>query len=236
MRIIVIGLGYVGSVNAAGLAKIGHQVTGIDINYDRIYSFRNGFSNIKEPGLTELIAELMKAKRLEIRHVSETDHLDYQMAMICVGTPAQLDGAADLTQVLEAVNRITLKAVNPITVIMKSTVPPGTGQQIMNQYLNNSKIKHTYVTNPEFLREGQAVYDWFHPDRTVIGSASDSAIEQMRELYKNRESPFLITDVITAEIIKYASNAFLATKISFINEIARLCEQTGGNIETVARV
>jgi UDPglucose 6-dehydrogenase len=233
MQVLVIGLGYVGSVVAAGLAAAGHDVTGIDTDFEKISSFSSDCAGIKEPDLASMAAETIKAQKLSIRHISQIERISQSIVIICVGTPVKPDGSVDLSQIMTAISWIKQKSAFPVTIVMKSTVPPGTGESIVASQLKDKNFQ--YVMNPEFLQEGQAVHNWFHPDRTVLGSDQDSAIEQVSELYKNIDSPMVITDINTAEMIKYAANAFLATKISFINEIAKICEAFGADIDTVSR-
>jgi len=235
MKVTVIGLGYVGAIVAAGLAGAGHPVTGLDTNPQKVTSFRNGSPDIREPGLTSLTLEVLSKNTFRVCHISEIECLDSQIVFVCTGTPSRSDGNVDLSQVNSAIDWITEKAVGPLTIVMKSTVPPGTGESLIRHRLSRYPGKFAYVMNPEFLREGQALQDWFHPDRTVIGSHQNTAFEQMRELYQHLSAPLMETDITTAEMIKYAANAFLATKISFINEIARLCEKVNADIDTVAR-
>jgi UDPglucose 6-dehydrogenase len=234
MRVMVVGLGYVGAVAAAGLAKAGHEVTGVDIDRTRLAKFNSGHVDVSEPGLTELFIEMLKTRRLKCIHPDELNDVDQQIFLVCTGTPADVEGKVDLSQVLAAVKWIVSKTTGSITLIMKSTVPPGTGEIIIREYLSDTRAECHYVMNPEFLSEGQALKGWFNPDRIVIGGDNDEAIRKTRELYKDISAPFVITSITTAEIIKYAANAFLATKISFINEIAKLCERVGGDIEKVS--
>ncbi len=235
MRITIIGLGYVGSVAAAALSKSGHRVTAVDIDHAKILSFRQGILPIKEPGLSEIIQESIRKDNLEFRSIYNINDITDSVIMICVGTPSKTNGEVNLDQVYAVINWIISHATKAVTIIMKSTVPPGTGESLISEYLTNSKIKHSYIMNPEFLREGQAIADWFNPDRIVIGGEDQTAINITCNLYKDINAPLVITDLTTAELIKYAANAFLATKISFINEIAKLCEQMGSNIEQVSR-
>lgn len=233
MKVLVIGLGYVGSVQAAALAERGHKVTGVDIDLDKVNSLRNGSIPIYEPGLPELIKAGLQKERLTFLHLSEVKDFSFPAIFIAVGTPpSPFNGSADLSQVQSAILWIKENVQNDAVIVMKSTVPPGTGQCLISKYLKESSF--SYVSNPEFLREGQAVYDWYHPDRIVIGCQHREIGKVISSLYDGIEAPVLITDITSAELIKYASNAFLATKISFINEIANLCELVGADIELVS--
>jgi len=231
---MVVGLGYVGLVVAAGLAHTGHRVIGVDIDQVKIRGLQNDSKDITEPGLSEIIAA-ERNNTLRFQHVSEIAAITDQIVFICVGTPTKTDSTVDLSQVITTINWIKEKAQTPVTIVMKSTVPPGTGKNIIQKLLIDSPEKYYYVMNPEFLREGQALDDWFHPDRTVIGSERESALKIMYDLYRNLETPIVSTDITSAEMIKYASNAFLATKISFINKVAQLCEGVGADVEVVSR-
>jgi UDPglucose 6-dehydrogenase len=235
MNIFIVGLGYVGSVVAAGLSQTGYSITGVDIDPEKLENLRCNQSNLDEPGLQDLITQGLKNNNLRFCHPSEISTISNAIVFICVGTPANGDGHVNLSYVADALAWIKEKARPPIIIVMKSTVPPGTGSYIMQTFLINGLKECAYIMNPEFLREGQALHDWFHPDRTVIGSSSEQAVKQLCELYKGIEAPVVTTDVTTAEIIKYSANAFLATRISFINGIARLCDGLGANIDLVTR-
>jgi len=233
MKVLVIGLGYVGTVQAAALAERGHEVTGIDIDLDKVNSLHNGSIPIYEPGLPELIKAGLKNEHLTFLHLSEVKDISFPVVFIAVGTPpSPFNGSADLSQIQSAILWIKENVPNGAVIVMKSTVPPGMGQCLINKFLKKSKF--SYVSNPEFLREGQAVYDWYHPDRIVVGCQHQETGKIIFSLYSGIEAPVLITDIKSAELIKYASNAFLAAKISFINEIANLCELIGADIEFVS--
>ncbi|WP_338827368.1 UDP-glucose dehydrogenase family protein [Neomoorella thermoacetica] len=235
MQILIVGLGYVGSVAAAGLAYAGHEVIGTEIDREKLEGYINGTLPIYEPGLDELIKQGVSEKRLKFRHISEIERIYAPVVMICVGTPSRPDGAADISQVKKVISWVRERVTAPTTLVMKSTVPPGTGKKLISDYLGESTGKISYVSNPEFLREGQAVKDWFNPDRIVLGGYDNKAIELVKSLYDNIDAPFVITDVTSAELIKYAANAFLATRISFINEIANLCDYLEADIQDVAK-
>ena len=234
MKVTVIGLGYVGSVAAAGLAAGGHQVLGIDVDHRRVNAYRDGNVPIYEPELDRMISDLAsEGDRLRFLHTDEVNEDLGDVVVIATGTPPGEKGASDLSQVISAVAWVIEKQKNRSVIVMKSTVPAGTGLRFIQSMLEGTSLQ--YVSNPEFLREGQAVWDWFHPDRIVIGGMENEAIETVRRLYDGIDAPFVITDVTSAETIKYAANAFLATKISFINEIALLCDRIGATIDDVAQ-
>ncbi|HEU0020580.1 MAG TPA: UDP-glucose/GDP-mannose dehydrogenase family protein [Dehalococcoidia bacterium] len=233
MKVSVIGLGYVGSVAAAGLAAGGHQVLGIDVNRSRVNAYREGQVPIYEPGLADIIRKMTAdGDRLRFMHPDDVAEDLGDVVVIATGTPPSGKGEADLSQVISAMAWVVAKQKSRSVIIMKSTVPSGTGLRLIKTMLKGTPLQ--YVSNPEFLREGQAVWDWFHPDRIVIGGMEDEAIATVRGLYDGFDSPFVLTDVTSAETIKYAANAFLATKISFINEIALLCDRMGATIDDVA--
>jgi len=234
MDVLVIGMGYVGSVAAVGLARVGHNVLATDIDQAKIQALRSGQLPINEPGLKELLDSCTGYGHLSFKHLSEIDEINARAIMISVGTPSRIDGAADLKQVKEAICWVRDRVVVPTTIIMKSTVPPGTGRCLISQYLVDSPSKISYISNPEFLREGQAVNDWFSPDRIVIGGEDRDSIELVGCLYAGIDAPIVVTNVTSAELIKYAANAFLAMKISFINEIAHICDYLGADINSVA--
>ena len=243
MKISIIGTGYVGLVQGAVMADFGAEVICMDVNKERIKDLNEDKIPIFEPGLKEVILKNKKAKRIEfttdIKYAVEKS----QVIFIAVGTPANEDGSADLEYVLQVAENIG-KYINEYKVIVdKSTVPVGTGKQvreIIEKELEKrgKKIEFDIVSNPEFLREGKALGDCQRPDRVVIGTDSVKAREIMKKVYDVlyiNETPFLFTDLETAELIKYASNAFLAVKISFINEIALLAEKVGANTQEIAR-
>ena len=227
MDVAVVGLGRVGSVAAECLAEAGHSVLGIDIAPDRVKSLQKGKSGFYEPGLDSLFQETLSSGALSVKQLGKVDRLDSEITMVAVGTPSLASGGSDLSSVKSALNWIASKAGGQTLVVMKCTLPPGMGQVLAQQYCLS------YVANPEFLREGQAVNDWRKPDRVVIGGDRRQDIELTRRLYNSIEAPFVITDIVTAEMIKYAANAFLATKVSFINEIANVCNLVGADIEEV---
>ncbi|MBH30781.1 MAG: UDP-glucose 6-dehydrogenase [Candidatus Marinimicrobia bacterium] len=239
-NITVIGTGYVGLVSGAGLADFGNHVTCIDINFERITSLSQGKIPFFEPGLTEIVDRNVTAGRLQFGIEIAEAISNADVVFIAVWTPMDVDGSADLSAV-EDVAKTIAENINSYTVVAtKSTVPVGTGEMI-NQVISSTvekDILFDVVSNPEFLREGAAVRDFLRPDRIVVGASSDQAADVMKDIYRPlyvNETPFIITDVPTAEIIKYASNAFLAVKISYINELANLCDATGADVHVVTR-
>jgi UDPglucose 6-dehydrogenase len=240
MRIAMIGAGYVGLVSGACLADFGHDVTCIDTNSDKIDGLRAGRMPIWEPGLEALVKANAGQGRLKFT-TDITEGVDGAEAVfIAVGTPSRRgDGHADLTYVFAAARELAHALKGPAVVITKSTVPVGTGDQIAEILTEEGAPAGTIVaSNPEFLREGAAITDFKHPDRIVVGAEEEHARAVLREIYRplflNR-APILFTGRRTAELIKYAANAFLAMKVSFINEIADLCEQVGADVQEVAR-
>jgi len=240
MHISVIGSGYVGLVTGACFAEFGVHVTCMDSDSRRIEKLEKGEIPFFEPGLAELVAKGVKEGRLSFT-TDVAQAVDKALVIfIAVGTPPSADGSADLSFVKE-VGRGIARHMNSYKVIVtKSTVPVGTGETIREVVKKTQKdaIRFDMVSNPEFLREGSAIEDFMRPNRVVIGADSDQAIAIMKDLYRPLyliETPIVVTDVPTAELIKYASNAFLATKISFINEVANLCEKVGANVQMVAK-
>ena len=236
MKICMIGTGYVGLVSGTCFADIGHTVYCVDNNKDKIEKLNLGESPIYEPGLDELIKENSNAKRLFFtsnlsKAVNKSD-----VIFICVGTPTKKNSSAvDLSYVLKASKQIAKLAKKKKIIVTKSTVPVGTGDLLEKIFKN--KKKFIIISNPEFLREGEAIRDFRFPDRIIIGSNSINSFNIMKNLYLpliNKGAKFFTTNRKGAELIKYASNAFLATKISFINEIANLCEKTGINVEDIS--
>lgn len=243
MKIGVIGTGYVGLVQGVIMADFGSNVICMDIDEDRIKKLQAGESPIFEPGLKELLLKNIKEKRIsfttDIKKVIE----DSEVLFIAVGTPANEDGSADLHYILEVAENIGTYINGYKVIVDKSTVPVGTGKLVretIEKNLNQRKQKISFdiVSNPEFLREGKAITDCQRPDRVVIGYESEKAKEIMKKVYDVlfiNETPFIFTNIETAEMIKYSSNAMLAVKISFINEIALLAEKVGANTQEIAR-
>ncbi len=240
MRVAMIGTGYVGLVSGACFADFGHDVICVDKDKGKIAALERGEMPIYEPGLAELVANNTKAGRLKFTTDLKPAVADADAVFIAVGTPSRRgDGHADLTFVYDAAREIAAALTGFTVVITKSTVPVGTGDEV-ERIIRETRPEAdcAVVSNPEFLREGAAIRDFKHPDRIVVGTAEARAREVMTELYRplylNR-APLLFTDRRTAELIKYAANAFLATKITFINEIADLAEKVGADVQEVAR-
>jgi UDPglucose 6-dehydrogenase len=231
-RLTVVGAGYVGLVTAACMAHLGHEVVGLDVDAAKIACLQDGALPIYEPGLGELIASVRE--RLRFTTDPETAYLSSQFVFLCVDTPATYSGDADLSRIWQALDALPPDRGERV-LVTKSTVPVGTGALIKAELKARGHDHLSYASNPEFLREGTAVSDFLHPDRIVVGADDQETAEQVAALYRGIECPVLLTDVASAEMIKYASNAFLATKISFINEIANVCEAVGADVEVVAR-
>lgn len=240
MRIGMIGTGYVGLVSGACFAEFGHEVVCLDTDAAKIERLKNGEIPIYEPGLDDLVAKQVAAGRLSFTTDTSEAVKGAEAVMIAVGTPPRKsDGHADLTYVFQAARDIAKNLDGYAVIVTKSTVPVGTAREVA-KIVRETRPGAAFdvCSNPEFLREGAAVGDFMRPDRIVIGADSERAADIMRRLYRPlylNETPVVVTTPETAEITKYASNAFLATKISFINEIADLCEKAGGNVQDVAR-
>jgi UDPglucose 6-dehydrogenase len=227
----VIGTGYVGLVTAAGFAELGSDVWCVDIDAEKIERLRAGEVPIYEPGLDELLQK--NAERLHFS-TDLTDALEHaRLLFVAVGTPPTYSGDADLSAVNAVIDAIP--ASEDHALVMKSTVPAGTGVAVRRMFAEQGKGGLAYVSCPEFLKEGSAVEDFLHPDRVVVGDVGDWAGDAVVELYSPLNAPLVRTDIASAEMVKLASNAFLATKISFINEIANVCEETGADVVEVAR-
>jgi len=234
MNITIIGTGYVGLVSGICLAKLGHKINCVDKDQKKIHCLKSGDIPIFEPGLKELLAEVKD-------NISFCDNLDEglkdsQAVFIAVGTPQDEDGSADLSYVLAAAKEIAEISNSYKLIITKSTVPAGTGAKVKELIAKaNPNLEFDIASNPEFLREGMAIDDFLQPDRIVIGFENEKAGKILQEIYANfADEQIVKTDIITAELIKYASNSFLATKISFINEMADLCEIVGGDIKKLS--
>ena len=242
-RISVIGTGYVGLVSGACLSKFGLNVTCLDVDNEKIEGLKNGIIPIYEPGLDDVVNINYKAGRLKFTTDYETAVKNATTIFIAVGTPPKEDGSADLQYVLSAARSIAKYMDGYKVIVDKSTVPIGTGKMVkkaIQEVLDERKVDYEFdvVSNPEFLREGSAVNDFLHPDRIVIGYESEKAKEIMKSVYRAlyiNNHPFVFCNIETAELIKYASNAFLATKITFANEIANLCEAVGADIKQVSK-
>ena len=240
MRVAMIGTGYVGLVSGACFADFGHQVTCVDKDADKIAALKRGEIPIYEPDLDRLVASNVREGRLDFSADLAGPVSEAEAVFIAVGTPSRRgDGHADLSYVYSAAREIAAALSGFTVVITKSTVPVGTGDEV-ERIIHDTRpdADVTVVSNPEFLREGAAIQDFKHPDRIVVGTNDDRARQTIFDLYRPlylNQAPILYTDRRTAELIKYASNAFLATKITFINEIADLCEKVGANVQEVAR-
>ncbi len=235
-NICVIGVGYVGLTTGTCFADLGNRVTAVDISEERIANLKKGIMPIYEPGLKEMVERNVAAKRLNFSTSYEEGLQDAEFVFICVGTPSGVDGEADLRYVRSAAETIAQKMDHPLIIINKSTVPVGTGDWVADIVKTSQPepMDFSVVSCPEFLREGAAIRDFMNPDRTVLGSTDLHAADQVAQLHLPLRAPIIVTDLRTAEMIKYASNAFLATKISFINEIANICEALGADVKEVA--
>ncbi|PSO48686.1 MAG: UDP-glucose 6-dehydrogenase [Actinobacteria bacterium QS_8_72_14] len=243
MRVAVIGVGHVGLVTLACLAADGHVVVGLDDDSGRVGDLRAGRMPFFEVGLAELVAEQVEAGRAGFTQDPAAAIAGAEVVFICVGTPSRGDGSPDLSAVQRAAATVATHATRPVVVAEKSTVPVRTGERIkhalsLQAHARGAVGGHEVASNPEFLREGRAVADAWAPDRVVVGADSPGAHEVMGRLYgpllARHGCAYVATDVATAELIKHASNAFLATKISFINAVARVCERAGADVATVA--
>ncbi len=243
MRVCVLGVGHVGLVSAACFAELGHDVIGLDDDAHKIASLQSGVVPFYEPELPELVARHISTGNITFTGSAAEGIAGAEVVFICVGTPRKDDGAPNLSHVQAAAASVASHATDSTVVVEKSTVPVRTGERIrqalsLQGQARGSGFVHHVVSNPEFLREGSAVRDTLYPDRVVVGADSDRGHAVMRELYEpllaRHDCPYVATDVRTAELIKHASNAFLATKISFINAIARICELAGADVHIVA--
>ncbi len=235
-QICVVGVGYVGLVTAACFADLGNRVTALDVNEQRVENLKKGVMPIYEPGLDELVKRNYQAGRISFTTSYKEALKGAEYAFIAVGTPSGVDGSADLQYVAAAAKAIAESMTAPLIIINKSTVPIGTGDWVADivKDAQPKPIDFSVVSCPEFLREGSAIGDFMNPHRTVIGSMDKDAANKVAQLHLPLRAPIVITDLRTAEMIKYASNAFLATKISFINELADLCEKVGADVKEVA--
>lgn len=242
MKLTMVGTGYVGLVTGACFAETGNHVVCLDVDQRKIEMLRRGESPIYEPGLSEMIVRNSGAGRLAFSTDKLEAYRHAEIVFICVGTPSDEDGSADLQYVLKVASDIA-DAINTLgatartkTIVVKSTVPVGTSHQVRDLIASKTKIPFHIADNPEFLKEGDAINDFMKPDRVVCGVESEHASKVMRELYEpfvRQGNPIFLMDVRSAEMVKYASNAMLACKISFINEMANLCERYGANITSV---
>ncbi|MEE9513226.1 MAG: UDP-glucose/GDP-mannose dehydrogenase family protein [Anaerolineales bacterium] len=235
-QIAVVGVGYVGLVSAAGFADLGNRVIALDINEERINGLKKGIMPIYEPGLEEMVARNVASERLSFTtsYAEAIEGADF--VFIAVGTPSGVDGEADLKYVKSAAESVAQVMDGPLIVVNKSTVPVGTGDWVA-EIIRSSQpkpIPFSVVSCPEFLREGSAILDFMNPARTVLGSQDYEAADKVAQLHLPLRAPIMITNLRTAEMVKYASNAFLATRISFINEIANICEELGADVKEVS--
>ncbi len=228
----MVGAGYVGLVTAACMAELGHQVLAMDVDVDKVKLLQQGGSPIYEPGLTELVAA--NRERIQFTTDAAEAYAFGEFIFLCVDTPPTASGDADLSRIWQAVANLD-DSLGGRVIVVKSTVPVGTGTLVQARLRDQGLDQISYASNPEFLREGTAIDDFMHADRVVVGSDDPGAAERVAALYQGVDCRVLTTDVASAEMIKYASNAFLATKISFINEIANVCECTGADVTVVAR-
>lgn len=235
-NLTVVGVGHVGLVTGACFADLGNRVIALDTDEERIEGLNRGQMPIYEPGLEELVSRNVSAGRLTFTSSYGDAIRDAEFVFIVVGTPSGVEGEADLNYIRQAAESIAEAMIAPLVIVNKSTVPVGTGDWVADIIQSHQKVSIPFavVSNPEFLREGAAISDFMSPARTVLGSTDARAAERVAQLHLPLRAPIVITDLRTAEMIKYASNAFLATKISFINEIANICEALGADIMEVA--
>ena len=235
-QICVVGVGYVGLVSGACFADLGNRVIALDIDEKRVENLNKGIMPIYEPGLEELVERNVKAGRLTFTSSYEEALDGAEFAFIAVGTPSGVDGDADLKYVASAAKAIAENMTDELILVNKSTVPVGTGDWVADivKEAQAEPIDFSVVSCPEFLREGSAIGDFMNPHRTVLGSQDQEAAEKVAHIHLPLRAPIVITNLRTAEMIKYASNAFLATKISFINEVADICEKLGADVKEVA--
>lgn len=235
-RIAVAGVGYVGLTTAACLAELGHSVIGFDIDREKVALLTRGRVSFSEPGLPELVKMNLLAGRLSFTTSADEAMRDAELAFICVGTPPAASGRVDMSQVEATVTALARAAVRSFVTVLKSTMPPGSADRvrdILTMHLAPT-VRSSVAVNPEFLREGSAVLDFFSPDRVVIGAWERDAADIVASLYAPLQCPVILTDPPSAQLIKYASNAFLATKISFINDVSLIASSTGASIQVVA--
>ncbi|WLD94966.1 UDP-glucose/GDP-mannose dehydrogenase family protein [Alkalihalobacillus sp. AL-G] len=236
MNICVVGCGYVGLTTGAVLAQFKHNVTCVDTNENKILQLSKGLCPFHENGLEELIQKEISDNRLSFSTDTQLGMHKNEVIIIAVGTPSCENGQTDLSYVNQVISDLAETFDQPKVIIIKSTVPPGTNDSMKNSLieLGVNKEKFSIISNPEFLREGNALDDLLHPDKIVVGGDQPEHLELIRKLYDYTPSTYFFTTPVCAEIIKYTSNAFLATKISFINEIAKVCDAFGANVNTVA--
>ena len=236
MKITIIGAGYVGLVQAVCLADFGFIVTCVEKDTEKLRELKSGRIPFYEPGLEDLFRKNLKSNRLNFTNEYSDNISKSDVIFICVGTPPKKNGESNLSFVDQVSKDISNKIKGYTVIVSKSTVPVGTSKRIENSLKKNNSIKSfDVVSNPEFLREGAAINDFMRPDKIIIGCRTKKAEKILKKIYKKLKRPYVVTNNETAEIIKYANNSFLATKITFINEIADLCENIGAEVETVAK-
>jgi UDPglucose 6-dehydrogenase len=236
MRLVAFGVGYVGLVTGTGLSELGHEVLCVDIDPERVKQLENGVIPIYEPGLADLVRRNARAGRLRFATEVTPPFDEADAYFVAVGTPPGADGAADISAVLAVADRIGATAKKPALVVVKSTVPVGTCDAVQARVDLKGRVALEVVSNPEFLKEGSAVQDFFRPDRIVLGAKSDAARQALRDLYAPLQlsgERVVVTDPRSSELTKYASNTMLAMRVSFMNELARLCHATGADIHAV---
>ncbi len=235
-NITVVGVGYVGLVTGTCFADLGNRIVCLDVQEERIANLKKGILPIYEPGLEEMVARNVKAGRLSFTTSYAEGVKDAEFVFICVGTPSDVDGEADLQYVRAAAESVADVMDHSLVIVNKSTVPVGTGDWVADIVKARQKtpVPFSVVSCPEFLREGSALTDFMNPDRIVLGSLDREAAESVAHLHLPLRTTLVVTDLRTAEMIKYASNAFLATKVSFINEISNICEALGADVKEVA--
>jgi len=236
-KITIIGTGYVGLISAVGLADFGHNVTGVDINKIVVDTLNRGEPHIYETGLRDYLHKNLDSGRLTFSTDVAASIRDAEVIFISVGTPSNGDGSADLSQLFQAADDIKNNLNGYKVVVIKSTVPVGTNRKVADRLAADGTAVDV-VSNPEFLREGKAIQDFFHPDRIIIGVESERAKSVMQDIYRSLyliQTPVVWCNLETAELIKYASNAFLASKITFINQMANLCDAVGADIHAIAK-
>jgi GDP-mannose 6-dehydrogenase len=243
MKVSVFGLGYVGCVTAACLARAGHQVIGVDVNADKVAAVNAGQSPIVEPGLDELVARGVQEGRLSATLSAEEAVRWSEVALVCVGTPDLGHGLQNLSALMDvagAIGGASTGRMHPLTVVVRSTVLPGTTAHVFERVMSDGTTEHRppirFAMNPEFMREGSSVDDFEHPPLILVGSDDSLAADELRRLYAGIEAPFVHTTIRTAEMVKYASNAFHALKVCFANEIAGLCDGLGADAQEVMAI
>ncbi|SFU43649.1 UDPglucose 6-dehydrogenase [Alicyclobacillus macrosporangiidus] len=233
INVVVVGAGYVGLVTGLCFAKLGHSVACVDVDESKIKALRQGQVPFYEPGLVELLGEQVQEGRISF-HTTFPEPTDAAMAVVAVGTPPTPTGSADLTSVFMAVDGLARALPHGAVVAIKSTVPVGTASKLKERLAAQGRPDLRVASVPEFLREGQAIQDVFRPYRMIFGVMDEATEQMLRTVHEGLDAPVVVTDTATAEMIKYASNAFLATKISFINEIANICDRVGADVTQVA--